>query len=98
MHGTQTLDGVYTLKQEPQIKEIESPCISNCIYSRDGDEFIGQEYCFAKDSENSAAIEDHCSPQKSGNSVTVTLAQFTDINIKAEILGRKYVSSRCDWA
>ena len=26
-----------------------------------------------------------------------TLAQLPDINIKAEILGRKYVSSRCDW-
>ena len=25
------------------------------------------------------------------------LALFTDINIKAEILGMKYVSSRCDW-
>ena len=25
------------------------------------------------------------------------VAQLTDINIKAEILGRKYVSSRCDW-
>ena len=26
-----------------------------------------------------------------------TVAQLPDINIKAEILGRKYVSSRCDW-
>ena len=25
------------------------------------------------------------------------LALFTDSNIKAEILGMKYVSSRCDW-
>ena len=25
------------------------------------------------------------------------LAQLPDTNLKAEILGRKYVSSRCDW-
>ena len=29
--------------------------------------------------------------------VDCRLAQLPDINIKAEILGRKYVSSRCDW-
>ena len=75
VEGTDSLDGTYVFIREFDGPK-ESACVDSCIYSREGPDHEGEEYCF-KTALHGATIEDQCEAPSSTTTTTTLMTTPT---------------------